>query len=300
MARELDVALAYVQKLVKKGEELGDPFPLDDVGRGRAWMERHTERGIGIQTHRKGEQNKNARKAAAAGKSPSLESSIISAINNKTSLAGSPPITSPQNDRGPKPEPVGPVAVLDHNGLEVNVGIGTHSLEQLLANAWEVQKTTYEALEEYKKRRGELGQINVLTRAYNESSERFESLQKSVQALKTQREQLVSVDDMKMQINRMIIPCVMLLRKLPQKLVQKLIPGDDGTHVAVAAEMIEDLITELHKGLTMDPRFHLDCFIAGSMMQDESGFTALGQMAAAYKEIEELISKPEEQDDNAM
>ncbi len=171
--------------------------------------------------------------------------------------------------------------------IELDLGVGMDSLERLLRAAWMVQASAFDALEKAKRSPTQLAVVGTLTKAYNESSQRYESLQKSLRIERTAREQLISLDDHKIQLNRLVIPIIMLIRKLPRDIAVQIFPEMDVKAEAGIAEIVEKLIKDLKKALTydIDPEFHWKCYLVAALERDPTGQQALATIDRSRVEV---------------
>jgi len=288
IARGLDMDPTYISRMKKKGEALGDPFPLDNVEKARKWLDRHTVKGSGTRGYMKG--SVPVKKGDAIPVAQMMASSSGVLENEMEGEEGvekekaNDTITAPQTDTIVDPA----------TGVEKNLGIGMASLEMLLQNALTVERSSFRTLEKYKKNADTgkgLGQINVLTKAYNEASARVESLQETIRKERVIRGELITLDDHKIGVSRMVVPQVMLLRKLPRVLALKINPQDDGTLEMLLAGEVEVLIEDLLKGLTLDPVFHLECFITGMMLECPDGVGIVERLEEKVAEVKGLLEQ---------
>ena len=251
---------------------MGEPLPVRDFEAADAWRQKHSPRGVGMSSAVQKEL------AAAGGTSKKLFGKL-----KKNGSGIRLEISEQEKERRQKASvPLPP----EHFDLEPDLGVGMDSLDRLLERAIAVEKSCYEALEAAKSA-GNYTVVSMLTKAYNESSMRVESLQKSLRIERELRGQLITLDDHKIQMNRVILPLILQIRQLSKKIAEKLCPDDMARAETEAAHLIEGLIVETRESLPYaeNPDFHLNCAMVAYMELDETGKLALDKLNGMIKEI---------------
>lgn len=104
---------------------------------------------------------------------------------------------------------------------------------------------------------------------YNKAVENYERMEKSVRRERQGRSELMTVDQHKIQLNRLWVPAITLMRKMPRTLAIKICPGDDVAAEKILAEGVEEVITEMRRSLQGEPdaSWHLTVFMAATLKE---------------------------------
>jgi hypothetical protein len=149
----------------------------------------------------------------------------------------------------------------DHPEL---LGIDVTGLERELKTARAMARTAGKRVKEAQTNAKFESLISQRQTIYNKAVENYERMEKSVRKERQARGELMTIDQHKIQLNRLWVPAITLMRKMPRTLAIKVCPGDDVAAEKILAEGIEEVITEMRRSLQgePDPSFHLTVFCA--------------------------------------
>lgn len=152
----------------------------------------------------------------------------------------------------------------DHDEL---LGIDMTGLERELKNAREMARSAAKRVRQAEKGKGLDAVIGQRQQTYNKAVENYERMEKSVRRERQSRGELMTVEQHKVQLNRLWVPAITLMRKLPRTAAPKVCPGDDVAAEKILAEGVEEVITEMRRSLgdEPDPAWHLTVFMAATL-----------------------------------
>jgi len=150
---------------------------------------------------------------------------------------------------------------IDHPEL---LGIDMTGLERELKTARKMANLAGKRVREAQQNSKLDSLIGQRQTVYNKAVENYERMEKSVRKERQARGELMTVDQHKIQLNRLYVPAVTLMRKMPRTLAIRVAPEDDVAAEKILAEGIEEVITEMRRSLQgePDPSFHLTVFCA--------------------------------------
>lgn len=175
----------------------------------------------------------------------------------------------------------------DHEEL---LGLDTTGLERELKNARAMARSAARRVRQAEKTKGLDSVIGQRQQTYNKAVENYERMEKSVRREREARQELMTVDQHKIALNRLWVPVITLMRKLPRTLAIKVNPGDDVHAEKVLAAGVEELITEMRRSLKEPPdaRWHLTVFMAATLLEQ-----GRDQLIALLEEAIRSIPPPE-------
>lgn len=176
---------------------------------------------------------------------------------------------NPPADESSPPPPEDPPEEPEEELHDELMGLDMTGLERELKTAREMARSAGKRV-----RAAEKGKLDSLIgqrqQTYNKAVENYERMEKSVKRERIARGELMTVDQHKIQLNRLWVPAVTLMRKLPRVLAVKICPGDDVAAEKILAEGIEEVITEMRRSLQgePDPKWLLTIFMAAILRAD--------------------------------
>lgn len=149
------------------------------------------------------------------------------------------------------------------------MGIDMTGLERELKTAQEMARSAGRRVRQAEKGKGLDAVIGQRQQTYNKAVENYERMEKSVRREREARNELMTVDQHKVQLNKLWVPAITLMRKLPRLLAAKVAPGDDVAAEKILAEGVEEVIGEMRRSLQGDPdaKWHLTIFMAATLRE---------------------------------
>lgn len=149
------------------------------------------------------------------------------------------------------------------------LGLDMTGLERELKNAREMARSAAKRVRLAEKTKGMDAVVGQRQQTYNKAVENYERMEKSVRREREARKELMTLDQHKIQLNRLWVPAVTLMRKLPRTLAPKVNPGDDVAAEKMIAEEIEGVITEMRRSIQEEPNpdWHLTIFLAAALKE---------------------------------
>jgi hypothetical protein len=150
------------------------------------------------------------------------------------------------------------------------LGIEMTGLEQELKTARAMAKSAGRRVKEAERNPKFEAVIGQRQQTYNKAVENYERMEKSVRRERQARAELMTVDQHKVQLNRLWVPAITLMRKMPRTLAVKICPGDDVAAEKILAEGVEEVITEMRRSLKDEEpngEWHLTVFLAHTLRE---------------------------------
>lgn len=261
---------SYVQRLVDDG------MPLTSIEDAENWRNERNQR-IGSRT--KKDDDSESRPNAAA----------LPPEDDRTKSDGA-------GESSPPAEPEEPEEV-EHEEL---LGLDMTGLERELKNARAMARSAARRVRLAEKTKGMDALVGQRQQTYNKAVENYERMEKSVRRERMAREELMTVDQHKVQLNRLWVPAITLMRKLPRTLAIKVNPGDDVFAEKILAQGVEEVITEMRRSLKepVDPAWHLTVFLA-YVLQESGPAKVLELLDEARGKVEKAITEGANEPANA-
>jgi ribosome maturation factor RimP len=181
----------------------------------------------------------------------------------------------------------------DHAEL---LGIEMTGLERELKTARAMARSAGRRVKEAERNPKFEAVIGQRQQTYNKAVENYERMEKSVRRERQARAELMTVDQHKVQLNRLYVPVVTLMRKMPRTLAIKICPGDDVAAEKILAEGIEEVITEMRRSLGTEepnPDWHLTIFLAATL-RDQGPEKAIELLDKAKAEVlAAIVGRPD-------
>lgn len=172
------------------------------------------------------------------------------------------------------------------------LGLDMTGLEKELKNARKMASSAARRVREAEKNKSLDSLIGQRQQTYNKAVENYERMEKSVRREREARKELMTLDQHKIQLNKMWVPAITLMRKLPRTLAVKVNPGDDVAAEKILAQGVEDVIAEMKRSVTgePDPELHLTIFLA-AMLRDKGAPATLLRLQEAVIKLTDAMAQ---------
>lgn len=172
------------------------------------------------------------------------------------------------------------------------LGLDMTGLEKELKNARRNASSAARRVREAEKTKTLESLVGQRQQTYNKAVENYERMEKSVRRERESRKELMTLDQHKIQLNKMWVPAITLMRKLPRTLAVKVNPGDDVAAEKILAQGVEDVIAEMKRSVTgePDPELHLTIFLA-AMLRDKGAPATLLRLQEAVIKLTDAMAE---------